>query len=179
LKKWIAGISLVLIVVVLYYAQYSKIGPGENIRIANLDELEKDSIGLAWEPFYRVRATIIDGRSAHFIIPESLEKKQGNIMELTGSPMFYGNGCRRVEDSVTITEFFLVPSPGIAEACELQPDLEMRWTIRVHMKDSMVLHYEEMIDARIQVKGIFRIDTSKPYDAAFYLDDAVAQVLAF
>ncbi len=179
MKKWIAGIGLVVIIIVLYIAQFSKIEPGENIRLANLDELEKDSISIAWEPFYRVRAIILDGQSARFIIPESLKSRQGAEMEITGSPMFYGNGSRRLEDSVIITEFFLVPSPGIAEACELQPDMEMRWTIRVLLQDSLVVHYEDMIDTKIQVKGTFRIDTSNPYDAAFHLDDAFARVSEF
>jgi hypothetical protein len=70
LKKWGFAGSIVVVLTVLYIAQLSKIDRSGNVKLANLDELAIDEAGLAWEPFYKVRATIIDGQSARFSIPK-------------------------------------------------------------------------------------------------------------
>jgi hypothetical protein len=65
---------------------------------------------------------------------------------------------------------------GLAQACELQPDVAMRWTIRVDLATPLILNRNEMIDARITVSGIFKIDTSNPYEAAFFIENARAKL---
>lgn len=175
-KKWIIGFILILIIGILYLAQMKDVEMGSNMQVANLDKLNRSEAGQAWEPFYRVRATIIDGHSARISIPKELIKRNGKEIKLTGAGVFYGNGCMRDGDTITITDFFLLPSPGLAEACEIMPDIEMRWTVRVNLKNNWTVHYLDMIGMMATVKGRFRIDTSKPYEAVFYIDDAVAGI---
>ena len=177
LKKWVFAIVIVLILIGLSVVQFNKIDISGNVRIANLDDLKIDEAARVWEPFYRVRATIIDGQSARFSIPRELQEKEGKTIELTGAGVFYGSGCSRKNDSITVTDFFLLPSLGLAEACELQPDMEMRWTIRVYLKNKWVVHRDDMISMVSKVKGEFRIDTSKPYEAVFHIDNAIAEIV--
>ena len=57
------------------------------------------------------------------------------------------------------------------------PEVAMRWTVRVNLQDDWLLSNTDMIDARVKVIGFFRIDTQKPYEAAFFLDNAKVELL--
>jgi hypothetical protein len=59
----------------------------------------------------------------------------------------------------------------------MQPEIAMRWTVRVFLKNSWVVHYVDVIRMVAKINGQFRIDTSKPFEAAFYLDNAVAEIV--
>jgi hypothetical protein len=72
--------------------------------------------------------------------------------------------------------FYLVPTIGLAQACELQPEEAMRWTIRVDLATPWILTRNEMIDAEVTVTGIFKIDTTKPFEAAFFIENATAEL---
>ena len=176
-KRWIVSFVSLLIVAGLYLVEMSKIDYSSIQGIANLDELKSDEIASEWEPFYRVRATLLDGQSARFSIPNELRKKIGHDIELIGAPVFFGNGCMREGDTITVSRFYLLPSLGLAQACEIQPDIEMRWTIRVHLKELWILHRDDMIKPMAKVKGRLRIDTSEPYEGVFFLDDAVTAII--
>lgn len=142
-----------------------------------LDHMETDEIAKNWEPFYKVRATIIDGQSANFSIPEEIRDNEGNKIKLSGAVVFRGNGCELIDnDNTVVNYFFLLPSLGLAQACVLQPDVAMRWTIRVNLAKPWVLKRTEMSDAEAIVSGTFKIDTSKPYEAAFLLENAGADL---
>jgi len=175
--KWLIVFLILLIVSGLYLLQMSTIDYNSIQDIANLDDLKNDEAAVAWEPFYRVRATLIDGQSATFSIPDELSDKVGQDMELTGAAVFFGNGCTREGDTITVSRFYLLPSLGFAQACEIEPDIEMRWTIRVHVKEHWILHRDDMINAMAKVKGRFRIDTSEPYDGVFFLEDASPSIM--
>lgn len=175
-KSWIIIVIAIILITVLYIIEYSKIEYSGNQDMANLDGLDFNHVAKEWEPFYRVRATIIDGQSARFSIPDELLKKEGKKIELTGAAVFYGNGCERSGDQITVSDFFLIPSLGLAEACVIQPDIEMRWTVRINLKNDWKIHYEEMISMMARVKGRFRIDTSNPYESVFFIDDAVVEI---
>ncbi|MBD3377798.1 hypothetical protein GF406_22400 [candidate division KSB1 bacterium] len=177
-KKWPVLLVALLIVSGLYFIEISKIEVSGNPDMANLDELAYDKTAQAWEPFYRVRATLIDGQSAHFTIPNNLQNMVGKKMELTGAGVFYGNGCSRQGDTITVREFYLLPSLGLAQACVIEPDIEMRWTIRVILKENWILHRDDMINNMSTVKGRFCIDTLKPYEGVFFLKDATAHVFS-
>ncbi len=170
--KWIVIFVSLLIVAGLYFVEISKIHYSGNQSFATLDDLPMDETASEWEPFYRVRATLLDGQSARFSIPDELRDNQGKELELTGAVVFFGNGCTREGDFVTVSRFYLLPSLGLAQACVLQPDVEMRWTILVNMKEDWILHCDDMINALATVKGRFRINESKPYEGIFFLDDA-------
>jgi hypothetical protein len=175
--KWLIIFFSLLIVSGLYLLQMSTIDYNSIQNIANLDDLKNDEAAAAWEPFYRVRATLLDGQSARFSIPNELSDKVGQDMELTGAAVFFGNGCVREGDTITVSRFYLLPSLGLAQACEIEPDIEMRWTIRIHLKEHWILHRDDMINAMAKVKGRFRIDTSEPYDGVFFLEDATTPVI--
>jgi hypothetical protein len=175
--KWIAIILCFLLIGSLYLIEIGRIQYSGDPNITNLDTIDFDKTASAWEPFYRVRATLIDGQSARFIFPKELLAKKGQEIELHGAAVFFGNGCSRKGDIVTISRFYLVPTLGLAQACEIQPDEEMRWTIQVHLKDPWILHYDDMVNAIASVKGQFRIDESKPYEGVFFLDNAVAAIV--
>ena len=101
----------------------------------------------------------------------------GKEFELSGAVIFRGNGCELIDkDNTRVNFFFLVPTLGLAQACELQPDVAMRWTIRVDLATPLILNRNEMIDARVTVSGIFKIDTSNPYEAAFFIENALAKL---
>jgi len=174
MKRWIIPVVLLTAVAGLYLVEYSKIGFSGNSDFRTLDDLMHNEEAAAWEPFYRVRATLIDGQTARFSIPEALSLQQGEEMELSGAPVFFSTGCVRTGDSVSVFRFYLLPSPGLAEACVIEPDIEMRWTVRVHLRKPWLLHRDEMIKATARVKGRFSIDTSEPYDGVFFLEDAAA-----
>lgn len=142
-----------------------------------LDNLPTDEISGNWDPFYKVRASIIDGQSASFSIPKEIRDNEGKELKLTGAIVFRGNGCEMINNNETrVHYFFLLPSLGLAQACVLQPDLEMRWTIRVNLSKPWILSRNEMIDAEAAVSGILRIDISKPFESAFILENASARL---
>jgi hypothetical protein len=177
-KKWPVILFAVLIVAGLYFIEISKIKVSGNPDMANLDELSYDKTAQAWEPFYRVRATLIDGQSAQFSIPNRLQEKIGKEIELIGAGVFYGNGCSRQGDTITVKEFYLLPSLGLAQACVIEPDIEMRWTIRVILIENWILHRDDMINNLSTVRGRFSIDTTKPYEGVFFLKEATAHVIS-
>lgn len=170
-KNWLIAILIITMLLGLYLIELRKIEYNGN-DIPNLDDLKVDEVAKSWEPFYRVRATIINGQSAGFSIPKELKNKEGKQIRLCGAAMFYGNGCEVVGEQVSISWFFLVPSLGIAQSCEIRPDISMRWTVRVDLKESWLLDRLDMINSEVAVEGLFKIDLSKPYESAFYIEDA-------
>lgn len=177
LSRILPGLVILLLLGLLYLLEYSRVDHGGNAHMANLDHIEASAADAAWEPFYRVRATLIDGQHADFSIPRELRSAEGRILELEGAASFYASGCQREGDSVRINEFYLLPSVGLVEACELMPDVEMRWTIRAVLASPWELHYEDMIALPCRVRGLFRIDTSEPYTGVFFLEEASVEIL--
>ncbi|MBE0653290.1 MAG: hypothetical protein IH594_05805 [Bacteroidales bacterium] len=176
-KNWLIIISVIAFLAVLYFIEISKVNTESVSDMPALDKLQTNEIGKNWESFYRVRATIIDGQSASFSIPNELKNKEGKEIELAGAIVFFGNGCKIINDSTTeVYSFFLLPSLGLAQACVLQPDVAMRWTIRVNLALPWILSRNEMIDTEASVSGVLRIDTSKPYEAAFILENSSAEL---
>ena len=176
-KNWLIILSIVVLLIVLYIIEMSKVKPGDRTNIPTLDNLQTDEISKNWEPFYKVRAAIINGQSANFSIPEEIKNNEGKELKISGALVFFGNGCRMVNDSTTeVSSFFLLPSLGLAQSCVLQPDVAMRWTIFITLAEPWILNRNEMIDAEAMVSGTFRIDTSKPYEAAFYIENATAKL---
>jgi len=176
-KNWLIIFPIAVLLVVLYAIELSKVKPGGSNPMLTLDNLQTDEISRNWEPFYKVRATIIDGQSANFSIPEEIKNNEGKELMLSGAMVFRGNGCEMIDDDRTrVNYFFILPSLGLAQACELQPDVAMRWTIRVNLAKPWVIDRNEMIDAEAIVSGTFKIDTSKPYEAAFYIENAMAKL---
>jgi len=176
-RNWLIIIFVICMVAALYFIEMSKVKT-EGVRsMPTLDNLQTDEISGNWDPFYKVRATIIDGQSASFSIPEEIRENEGKELKLAGAMVFRGNGCAIIDNNTTrVHYFFLLPSLGLARACELQPDVAMRWTIRINLAEPLILNRIEMIDAKATVSGIFRIDISKPYEAAFILENANARM---
>jgi len=176
-KNWLIILSVTALLAVLYFIEISKVKTESVSNMPTLDNLQTDEISGNWDFFYKVRATIIDGQSASFAIPNELKDKEGKEIKLAGAIVFFGNGCRIINDSTTeVYSFFLLPSLGLAQACVLQPDVAMRWTIRANLTLPWILSRNEMIDTEASVSGILRIDTSKPYEAAFILENASAEL---
>lgn len=176
-KNWLIILSIVVLLIVLYAIEMSKVKTGDRTNMPTLDHLQTDEISKNWEPFYKVRATIIDGQSANFSIPEEIRTNEGKELKLSGAVVFFGNGCRMINDSITeVSSFFLLPSLGLAQSCVLQPDVAMRWTIVVILAKPLILNRNEMINTEAIVSGTFKIDTSKPYEAAFYIENATAKL---
>lgn len=172
MKKWGIAVGTVMILGLLYVIEYSKINNTGEDQISTLDDLGSDNFGKTWDEFYRVRVEILDGQSARFNIPDRLKQKQDEIMELEGAVVFFSSACEDKGDKIAVRSFFLYPTLGLANACEHLPEVAMRWTILVDLQNDWLLTREEMIQARARVKGKFRIDLSRPYDAAFFLDDS-------
>ncbi|MCY1720597.1 hypothetical protein OU798_09605 [Prolixibacteraceae bacterium Z1-6] len=174
MKKW--GIIIVTVVVfaALYFIEFSKIetGNGSSNSIPTLDNLKFDETAQNWEDFYKVRATIIDGQTAEFEIPKKLKEKIGSEMKLNGAAVFFSPGCKFIGDKIAVHSLFLYPTLGLANACIHLPEVAMRWTIQINLADDWIISQTDMIDAVVNVSGTFRIDTSKPYEAAFFLDNA-------
>ncbi len=176
-KNWLVIFSVVALLIALYIIEISKVKTEGESNMPTLDNLITDEISKNWEPFYKVRATIIDGQSANFSIPEELKDREGKEIKLSGAVVFFGNGCEIIDSySTRVNSFFLLPTLGLAQACVLQPEVAMRWTIKVNLAEPWILSRDEMINAETEVSGIFRIDTSKPYDAAFYIENAYAKL---
>jgi len=178
-KKWAIVIVLIVVIGGLYFIEISKIDTSDKTSEAmpTLDDLKFDEAAQNWEDFYKVRATIIDGQTATFSIPERLLKKEGKEMELTGAAVFFGPGCRTSGENVAVHSLFLYPTLGLANACEHLPEVAMRWTIRINLSEEWLISKTDMIDAMIKVKGTFRIDTKKPYESAFFLDNAHVELI--
>ena len=162
---------------VLYFIEMSKVKTEGVGNMPTLDNLNTDEISKNWEPFYKVRASIIDGQSANFSIPQEIKDNEGKEIKLSGAAVFFGNGCEMIDDTATkVKSFFLLPSLGLAQACVLQPDVAMRWTIIVNLAEPWILNRDEMINTEVIVSGIFKIDISKPYEAAFFIENANAKL---
>lgn len=177
MKKWGIGILIVIVIAGLYFIEFSKVNKDTSATVPTLDELQFDEVKGNWDDFYRVRAEIIDGQSAEFTIPESLRKKAGKSLDLMGAAVFFSPGCRKVGDKIAVHSLFLYPTLGFANACEVLPEVAMRWTIRVNLEEDWILTREEMIQAMVNVQGTFRIDTEKPYESAFFLDNAKVKLI--
>jgi len=176
-RNWLLIILVVVLLAALYFIEISKVKTDGVNNMPTLDNLATDEISANWDLFYKVRATIIDGQSASFSIPDELKDKEGKMLKLAGAVVFRGNGCTMVDSEKTsVNYFFLMPTVGLARACELQPDEAMRWTIRVDLATPWILTRNEMIDAEATVVGIFKIDASKPYEAAFFIEGATADL---
>lgn len=175
--KWVVFFLCLLITAGLYLIEISKIHDPNDLTSTRLDHLDYDETSSAWAPFYRVRATLIDGQSARFSLPSEVKEKEGHEIEITGAAVFYGNGCTRENEFVTVSQFYLLPTLGLAQACVVQPDEQMRWTLQVHLQEPWILHCDEMINAMTTVQGLFRIDTSKPYEGIFFIDNAEATLV--
>ena len=177
-KNWLIILSVISVLAVLYFIEMSKVKPGRLSRLPTLDNLKTDEISDNWEPFYKVRANIIDGQSATFSIPEEIRNNEGKEIKLSGAVVFRGNGCEIIDNNTTrIKYFFLLPSLGFANACDIQPSISMRWTIRVNLSDPWILSRVEMIDTEAIVSGTLKIDTSKPFEAAFIIDNATVSLM--
>ncbi len=176
-RNWLIILLVIAVVAALYYIEMSKVESGGENSMPTLDHLEIDETSKNWEPFYKVRATLVDGQSAHFSIPEKIRNNEGKEIQLTGAIVFRGNGCEIIDSNTTrVNYFFLLPSLGLAQSCVLQPDVAMRWTIRVNLANPLTLRRVDMIDTEATVIGILKIDTSKPYEAAFIIENASASL---
>lgn len=179
MKKWGVAILIIVLIAGLYFIEFSKIESGnESISaMPTLDDLTFDETAKNWDNFYKVRATIIDGQNAEFDIPNTLQRRVGQEMELSGAAVFFSPGCKVVGDKIAVHSLFIYPTLGLANACAHLPEVAMRWTIRINLKEDLLLSKPEMIDAEVKVKGTFRINTSKPYESAFFLDNAKIELL--
>lgn len=178
MKKWGVVVLIVTVIAALYFIEYSKINTGTSDTVPTLDQLNFDHSAKNWDDFYRVRAKIIDGQSAEFSIPVNLKEKIGEMMELQGAAVFFSPGCREKGDSIAVHSFFLLPTIGLANACEHLPEIAMRWTIRVNLSEDWLLTREDMIESMVNVEGKLRIDTQKPYEAAFFLDNSTVKIIS-
>lgn len=169
-----AGLALALLggVAALYFFELSQLRLVPATSLPSLDDIESGDLTRLWEKFYRVRAHIIDGQSASFDIPPDLQALAGETITLKGAVDFFSNGCVEQGGKIAIRSFILVPTLDIVDSSDIVPEVEMRWTVIVDLRDEWVLSREEMICAEATVTGRFRIDTSHPYDAAFFIDGA-------
>jgi len=176
-RNYLIILFVIFIVAALYFIEISKVKTDGGNNMPTLDNLQTDEVSANWDLFYKVRATIIDGQSASFSIPEELKERVGGEIKLSGAIIFRGNGCEMIDsDKTRVNFFFLVPTIGLAQACELQPEEAMRWTIRVDLATPLILNRNEMIDTQVTVSGVFKIDTSNPYEAAFFIENANAKL---
>ncbi|QGY43146.1 hypothetical protein GM418_05580 [Maribellus comscasis] len=180
MKKWGIAILIIILVGLLYFIEFSKIQSGNESSGAmpTLDDLTFNEADQNWEYFYRVRANIVDGENAEFSIPKELLESQGKRMELTGAAVFFSPGCRAVENKIAVHTFFLYPTLGLANACVHLPEVAMRWTIRINLKEEWLVTRTDMIQAVVKVRGTFRIDTRKPYESAFFFDEAEVEFVS-
>jgi hypothetical protein len=177
MKKWGVIILIVLVVAGLYIIEFSKINTDTSESLPTLDQLKFDETTGNWSDFYRVRATIIDGQTATFSIPKNLRESEGKEIELSGAAVFFSPGCKNAGDKIAVHSFFLLPTLGLANACEHLPEVAMRWTVRVNVEDNWLISRNDMIQTKVNVKGVFKIDTEKPYESAFFLDRATVELI--
>ena len=176
-RNWLIIILVVGLVSALYLIELSKVKKESVSNMPTLDNLQTDEVSKNWSLFYKVRATIIDGQSANFSIPQEIKNNVGKNLKLSGAAVFFGNGCKMVDVTTTkIKSFYLLPTLGLANSCVLNPAEAMRWTIMVHLAEPWILNRNEMINTEAIVSGTFKIDTSKPYEAAFYIENATAKL---
>lgn len=178
LKKFLTALTLALLLTALYWVEYSKIRVDQSAGALTLDNLERARSGELWDLFYRVRVTLVDGNSADFKLPAELRALEGQRISLSGAAAFRSDGARALDaERVAIRFFDLLPLVALAYGCDNLPDVAMRWTIVVTPRDEWVLIRSAMIDAEVAVEGVFRIDTSQPYNAAFFMDDATVDLI--
>ena len=179
MKKWGIAVLIVIVLAALYFIEFSKIESGNETSEAmpTLDNLTFDEAARNWEYFYKVRVKIVDGQSAEFTIPKELLDACGEEMELTGAAVFFSPGCKAEGDKIAVHSFFLYPTLGLANACIHLPEVAMRWTVRITLKEDWLITRTDMIQTVVKVNGIFRIDTEKPYESAFFLDEAEVKIV--
>ncbi len=178
MKKFLTALTLALLLTALYWVEYSKIRVDQSAGALTLDNLERARSGELWDLFYRVRVTLVDGNSADFKLPAELRALEGQRISLSGAAAFRSDGARALDaERVAIRFFDLLPLVALAYGCDNLPDVAMRWTIVVTPRDEWVLIRSAMIDAEVAVEGVFRIDTSQPYNAAFFMDDATVDLI--
>ena len=179
MKRAVIFLAAGVLLAALYLVEMNKIGVREETDgVLTLDDLQEDASGELWDLFYKVRVVIIDGQSASFDIPAALKEREGELMEICGFAAFRGDGARPVDGQrVAVLFFDLMPLLSMTYGCEITPEVSMRWTLVVNLREEWVLTREEMINAEVSVRGRFRIDTSRPYNAAFFIDDATSQLV--
>lgn len=175
MKKIALIVVVISAIALLYINEYNKISRGGNL--PTLDSLKSDSTALIWNPFYRVRATIVDGETIKLSAPDELKKLEGSKIDLVGAAEFANPNINIGEDLISIRSFNILPSIGLVEACDILPEVKMRWTIRVSLIDPWILNRDDLIGTEVQVQGDFRIDCSDPFDAIFFLDSATAKLI--
>lgn len=171
MRRFLIYVAITIGVATLYIIEFNKIETDSN-NLPTLDNIEINDVARNWDPFYHVRATIIDGQSAEVSIPEVLKSMEGKPLELQGGAKFFSLGCRQDGDSNIVTSLYLLPTLSLVDACNTLPDVEMRWTIRVNLKSEWRIKRVDMIEATVKVVGDLRIDSSKPYESIFFLDRA-------
>jgi len=169
-------ILVAIILTGLYFVEFKRMKDYSGAEALSLDNIRPQSVNEKWDAFYKVRAQILDGQSARLSIPAEIKSWEGQEIDLTGAGVFFGNGCSKTAEGVAVHSFYLVPTPGIVEACEILPEIAMRWTILVTLENPWVIQRDDMIDAMVATRGLFRISTDKPYEAVFYLDKAEAKM---
>lgn len=178
MKKLGVVIVVVAFVAVLYFIELGKVNLETTDSVPTLDNIIIDKAARNWDYFYRVRVNIIDGQTAEFSIPKDLKEKVGQEMEISGAAVFFSPGCTQKGDQIAVHSFFLYPTLGLANACEHLPEIAMRWTIRIYPEKDWLISRTDMIDAFVNVNGTFRVDTSKPYESAFFLDNAEVKLVS-
>ena len=163
-------IFLAVLLTGLYIAEWRKLERLPGTTLPSLEELDVRSSDAAWAPFYRVRATLLDGQRARLKIPEELMQAAGHPMRLSGYARYFGNGCRMLDDGrVAVRSFYLLPTSALVDACEIRPDIGMRWTLLVNLKAEWLMERSQMVGVGVTVEGRFRIDETRPYvDRKFF-----------
>jgi hypothetical protein len=177
LSKMFAAALVLLLVAALYMIEFSRVKSAPPSGLPGLDRIKASSDARLWEKFYRVRAKIIDGQRAEFEIPQDLRRLEGETVRLKGAVLFYSNGCYERDGKIAVKSFLLVPTIDIVHSCDIVPEVEMCWRILVELSEEVIVSRAEMIDALAIVSGTFRIDSSRPYDAAFFIDAATCRML--
>ncbi len=71
-RNWLIILVVISLLAALFFIEMSKVKSGGNSSMPTLDNLETDETSKNWEPFYKLRATLIDGQSANFSISEEI-----------------------------------------------------------------------------------------------------------
>lgn len=104
-KNRLIIVSVIALLASLYFIEISKVKNDGVNNMPTLDNLQTDEVSANWEPFYKVRATIIDGQSAGFSVPDELRNKAGKGISLLGAVVFRGNGCELIDNDKTRVHF--------------------------------------------------------------------------
>ena len=178
MKKILIFLAAGFILAALYFIEISKIELRDAGVMPTLDDVSADKDTQLWDSFFKVRADLIDGNRATFSIPDNLRELDGDPIRLKGAIEFRTEGSRWAgENHVAVSCFEILPLLSMTYCKDVLPDVEMRYTIIVNLKDEWTLSREDMIRAEALVEGRFRIDTSNPYYAAFFIDDAVVELV--